>query len=231
MTQDQLKSLYTDLLSGRFSFISAGEHKIHDIYALVKSEYPDFRDDSYLCSQNCQNGHNRPEWQHRVRAALEFLKRRLQVVKKGGHGRWIFHESQWAAAEVLASDFRRPSNRRIETKVSRVVRTTALAMRIKRLYEHRCQICDLPIELPDGSNYAEAHHLKPLGTPHDGPDSADNIIVLCPNHHALCDLGAISLDLSTLSSHKDHAISSEFVAYHNNTICARWAHNEDELER
>lgn len=227
MAQEQLKSLYTDLLRRQFNFVSSGEHKIYDVYALVKAEYPNLCDDSYLCSQNCQNGHNRPEWQHRVRAALEFLKRRLQVVRKGDHGRWIFHESPWTETELLASDSRRPSNRRIETKVSRVVRTTALALRIKKLYEYRCQICDLRIELPDGSNYAEAHHIKPLGAPHDGPDSADNIVVLCPNHHAMCDLGAISLELSTLRSHRDHAISAEFVAYHNNAICARWTPNDD----
>jgi len=32
------------------------------------------------------------------------------------------------------------------------------------------------------------HHLRPLGHPHDGPDNESNMLVWCPNHHALFDL-------------------------------------------
>ena len=93
-----------------------------------------------------------------------------------------------------------------------------LARRIKDLHGHRCQICGLAIELPDGSLYAEAHHIQPLGAPHDGPDIAGNIIILCPNHHAMCDYGVIALDLAQLRTDADHHIAAEYVDYHNTVV-------------
>lgn len=62
----------------------------------------------------------------------------------------------------------------------RILRDTKLARQIKLLNYHRCQLCDNLIVLTDGKNYSEAHHIKPLGRPHYGPDIAGNIIVLCP---------------------------------------------------
>jgi hypothetical protein len=29
----------------------------------------------------------------------------------------------------------------------------------------------------------EAAHIRPLGAPHNGPDTWDNTLCLCPNHH------------------------------------------------
>ena len=80
------------------------------------------------------------------------------------------------------------------------------------------QLCGFTIALPDGSRYAEAHHIQPLGAPHHGPDVAGNIIVVCPNHHAMCDYGTIALDLADLKSHPDHHIDARFIDYHNSTI-------------
>jgi predicted restriction endonuclease len=42
--------------------------------------------------------------------------------------------------------------------------------------------------------YAEAAHIRPLGTPHNGPDAPSNMIVLCPNHHLQFDRGVISIE-------------------------------------
>lgn len=118
---------------------------------------------------------------------------------------------------MVANDLDAPSPERAETTTFRILRDTALARRIKELHRHQCQIGGLAIELPNGSRYAEAHHIQPLGTPHDGPDIAANIIVLCPNHHAMCDYGvvALDLDLEQLQSHQEHSIGSEFIDYHN----------------
>ena len=78
------------------------------------------------------------------------------------------------------------------------LRNTLLAIDMKQRYEHTCQLCNSPLWISDGRRYAEAHHIRPLGTPHDGPDSPGNIIVLCPNHHVMFDRGALSLDPRTL---------------------------------
>jgi predicted restriction endonuclease len=62
------------------------------------------------------------------------------------------------------------------------------------LHEYRCQICGKRIALPDGGFYAEAHHIRPLGSPHNGPDHVGNILCVCPNHHVALDYLCLRLD-------------------------------------
>lgn len=107
---------------------------------------------------------------------------------------------------------------RIETKIQRIIRDTALSKKVKALHNYKCQLCGTTIELPDGQRYAEAHHIKPLGSPHDGPDIMGNLICLCPNHHAMLDYGALRLELSSIRKVAGHEIAFEYLAYHNNTI-------------
>ncbi|HEX8320481.1 HNH endonuclease [Longimicrobium sp.] len=101
---------------------------------------------------------------------------------------------------------------------SRIVRDSRLARALKELHGNRCQICGDTLLLPDGTKYSEAHHIRPLGQPHNGPDVAANLLVVCPNHHALCDLGGITLDLSMLCHHPGHVISDDSVTYHNSVV-------------
>lgn len=107
--------------------------------------------------------------------------------------------------------------KRVELKSYRVLRDTELARQLKLLYRDRCQICNIALELAPGRTYSEAHHIIPLGK-HKGPDTPGNIIVLCPNHHALCDYGAIRLDMKKLRVMSGHAISPESVDYHNERL-------------
>jgi putative restriction endonuclease len=88
---------------------------------------------------------------------------------------------------------------RKETTILRIVRDTKQAQRIKELYDYCCQVCGVRLEGTAGP-YAEAAHIKPLGIPHNGSDSIDNLLCLCPNHHVLFDYGAFSVanDLSLL---------------------------------
>jgi hypothetical protein len=108
--------------------------------------------------------------------------------------------------------------RRSRVEAYRILRDTTLARSIKAFHENQCQICGTALPLADGSAYAEAHHIKPLGKPYNGPDTEGNILVLCPNHHALCDLGAIQIVLGDLRSHPEHRIDREFIDYHNEYI-------------
>jgi len=110
---------------------------------------------------------------------------------------------------------------RIETTIYRILRDTNLAKRVKHLNRYECQICGHSIVLSDGSRYAEAHHIKPLGHPHNGPDVLGNIICVCPNHHAELDYGARELVLSKLGTTEDHKIEVEYVTYHNLEIYAK----------
>ena len=97
----------------------------------------------------------------------------------------------------------------------RILRDTALARWLKHIYGYECQICGMTIELFNGDRYAEVHHIQPLGAPHNGPDILENMLVLCPNHHAMCDLGAIRLSLKELQVSKNHPVSQERLQYYN----------------
>lgn len=111
--------------------------------------------------------------------------------------------------------------RRQQRWVSRIVRDTSQARKIKALYENRCQICGTSLLCPAGT-YSEAAHIRPLGTPHDGPDTAENILCLCPNHHVLFDFGAVSVaddlalvgEAGKLTVHRKHSISRVHLRYH-----------------
>ena len=85
-----------------------------------------------------------------------------------------------------------PIERR-QTMISRIVRDTAQTRRVKVLYDYACQMCGIRLEGSAGP-YAEAAHVRPLGAPHNGPDTLDNILCLCPNHHALFDYGGVAVD-------------------------------------
>jgi hypothetical protein len=106
---------------------------------------------------------------------------------------------------------------RVGVTTLRIIRDTRLSITVKELHEYKCQICGHSLEFPDGKRYAEAHHIKPLGIPHNGPDCIENIICVCPNHHAELDYGMIRLGTSALVSHK-HRIGVEYIDYHNKNI-------------
>ncbi len=93
---------------------------------------------------------------------------------------------------LSAVDLEEPPNK-YKTVVDRIIRDTSLIRELKVIYQDKCQICEKKIKLKD-KNYSEGHHLQPLGGIHDGLDIKENIIILCPNHHAEFDYGAIAIN-------------------------------------
>lgn len=110
---------------------------------------------------------------------------------------------------------------RHETTTLRIIRDTQQARRVKELYDYHCQVCDIRLEGSAGP-YAEAAHIRPLGTPHNGPDTIDNLLCLCPNHHVLFDYGgfAIANDFSLvgiegkLMRKAEHQLNVDYILYH-----------------
>lgn len=102
-------------------------------------------------------------------------------------------------AEVIACDnfdFQKPT-RKITSIFQRVIRDSAVGKTLKNLYEYNCQVCGCTIETQSGKRYAEVHHLRPVGKPHNGKDGKPNTIVVCPQHHAMFDLGVIAINPTT----------------------------------
>ncbi|RUO71651.1 HNH endonuclease [Idiomarina ramblicola] len=118
--------------------------------------------------------------------------------------------------DLIPSDLKVPDREDITT--SRVIRDTFLSSKIKALHSYKCQLCGIALNMPEGKKYAEAHHIQPLGKPHNGPDIIENMICLCPNHHAMLDYGAIKIDPKQIRLADDHEISHCFISYHNDFI-------------
>jgi putative restriction endonuclease len=105
--------------------------------------------------------------------------------------------------------------------VSRVIRDTKMSRKLKLRYDYTCQVCSTRL-VGSGIPYAEAAHIRPLGSPHDGPDTYENLICLCPNHHILFDIGGFTIadDLSLvgidgeLHMHPTHTLNGAHVKYH-----------------
>lgn len=138
-----------------------------------------------------------------------------------------------ADRQEVSQDLASPDPNRVETTRSRVIRNTDLTHDMKQMYDHKCQICGASREGPNGKPYAEAHHIKPLGRPHEGPDEPENILVLCPNHHTDFDYGRLTVDPKTYRvSHAHegaidgtklyiadpHGLSDDYIIYHNKVI-------------
>ncbi len=103
-------------------------------------------------------------------------------------------------------------------QIERIIRDTKVSRWVKYVHECHCQICGTSLELKSGQLYAEAHHIKPLGNVHHGPDVIENILCVCPNHHVLLDYGAISIDKIHLLQVEGHEIRDEYINYHNSVI-------------
>ena len=111
---------------------------------------------------------------------------------------------------------------KVESYTTRVIRDTLVSETVKELHQHFCQTCSTRIERPGGA-YAQAAYIRPLGRPHNGPDTVDNILCLCPNCHMLFDgwafaieddgtlIGALS---GTLNEVEAHTINREYLDYH-----------------
>jgi predicted HNH restriction endonuclease len=130
----------------------------------------------------------------------------------------VLIEAFFSQPQVLdtpkASDINDPPEAtRIETTVYRILRDTALSREVKIAQQFKCQLCAKTIQLRDGSFYAEAHHVKPLGRPYNGPDTKDNIICVCPVCHVLLDYKVIRLDQFQIPN-----VLSAYIDYHNNEI-------------
>ncbi|NMF88262.1 HNH endonuclease [Aromatoleum petrolei] len=109
------------------------------------------------------------------------------------------------------------SPERVTQNTYRVLRDTELARKIKFLHKDVCQLCETRINL-NGKTYSEAHHIKPLGTPHFGPDIPENIIVVCPNCHVALDYFVAPLEPEKFKAVAGHVVGSEFIAYHNRHV-------------
>lgn len=107
---------------------------------------------------------------------------------------------------------------RYRVEVNQIIRNIRWAKRIKRLCENRCQICGERIQIGEDEYYSEAHHIQPIGEPHNGPDDINNMLCVCPNHHVMLDYGVIFLEIANLKFLDKNPVAQDFINYHNQNI-------------
>lgn len=175
-------------------------------------------------------------------AAVPFLQKALQLPVDIDEGRVYLPDDFSVDASLTSSgygtnqspDFEEgaadlPPPKRVTTEVSRVIRNTVIGKELKQLYEYRCQVCGQQQQQRGGEPYAEAHHIHPLGATPPGPDAEENLLVLCPNHHADFDYGVIEVDPAshtirhsydsavdgtTLTVTAEHPLADEYLEHH-----------------
>jgi putative restriction endonuclease len=122
--------------------------------------------------------------------------------------------------ESSAGDEHKPARR--ESIVSRVIRNTRIGREVKLLYDNRCQVCQTQVMTPAGP-YAECCHIRPLGAPHNGPDTPENVLCLCPNCHVAFDSFGFTISDDLTTSHRPtkrltvspkHDLSAAYLRYH-----------------
>ncbi len=129
-----------------------------------------------------------------------------------------------ATAEIGESILTPPE--RVQITTTRVARDTTEVRRLKTLYDYRCQVCGERIEYGPQLFYAQVHHIRPLGGQHQGIDKHDNMLVVCPTHHAMFDLGVpFFWNYNTIQIYNNvikltimHQIEPKNVDYHNDKI-------------
>ena len=130
---------------------------------------------------------------------------------------------------IKAASVKKPP-KKIKMEVTRVIRDTTRTKKMKKLYKNKCQICGISI----ADIYSEVHHVWGLGEkPIGGDDDYDNMLVLCPNHHAIFDIGLVKfsttrknilLDLkgneleNKISFRKNHSLAPKNIEYHNERV-------------
>ncbi|NOY87643.1 MAG: HNH endonuclease [Deltaproteobacteria bacterium] len=145
---------------------------------------------------------------------------------------WRYRLVKITASDVLSSQasgaqppYGQTQPKRTSIYTTRIIRNSETGNSIKALYNHTCQISGTRLQTPTGP-YAESCHIKPLGRPHSGPDTVNNILCLSPNIHVLFDFGAIAIsdDLrilgmdSQFTVRPEHHLSEESIVYHREHI-------------
>ncbi len=92
------------------------------------------------------------------------------------------HTQQSAIDDLNADDVGNPNPERKQATGSFFIRNIKVRLAVLSRADGKCEFCGEPGFLRwDDTRYIEAHHI--IGLAKQGPDTLDNVIALCPNHH------------------------------------------------
>lgn len=117
-------------------------------------------------------------------------------------------------------------------EVAAQIRNPTNIRELKALYANECAFCK--VQTIGGLNpttfYSEAAHIKPVGEPHNGPDTKENMILLCSDHHLQFDRGLHSIRIHDKKLYVQSKIPSSPIDGNEVTILAPHALRADCIE-
>ena len=174
---------------------------------------------------------NGPEKGYRY-DGLYYVTRVERVIGKRGFYICRFHLESEISVESLEDKLRetlKPTYERVEhisSNITRLKRNVKIAEKVKEIYDYKCQVCNEYLATPTGG-IAVGAHIKGLGRPYHGPDVLENMLCLCPNHHAQFDSFAFYINPENyeitglddyqgevITTSKRHKIEKSFLEYH-----------------
>ena len=103
--------------------------------------------------------------------------------------------------DIILKEFEQRNSQEVPEVISRKIqiikRNQTLVNKIKQKFNGKCQICGFTFKKKNGDNYSEVAHIKPISSKVAGIDIPSNMIVLCPNHHKMLDLGNLEIISNT----------------------------------
>lgn len=191
MVPPQLADLYGKLMASKFRFMPPGTHHLHDIHREVKDHFPELCDDAVLCVQTCTEGTDGPEWQHRVRAALQAQKSSSGAVVKGKqYGYWTFNAGPVSYPDEVGAGTEYREGAVTRVTVNAYERNPAARRACIEHYGTSCCICGFDFGMaygPEVEGFIHVHHLcllSGLGGEYVVDPIAD-LRPVCPNCHAV----------------------------------------------
>lgn len=175
---------HRDLLQIRYSAKSSIAQKLQELFAYSKKQIAARREQETNCPVS---GGDESQKEHiaiystHISGTLLFDCMKIQEFHEEGNALKEFGET---VAEGILDGRDETAEMLIKTKACKIRKLSrAIADRLKTAYGYRCQICGQYIGEPYGSNLIHAHHIDYFVNSLN--NNADNIMIICPNHHAI----------------------------------------------
>ena len=175
---------HRDLLQIRYSAKSAVAQKLQEIFTYSKEQIAlqrQYRENGKLPNIDEANQEHIAIYSTQIAGTLLFDCMQIREFQEESNALKELGES---VAEGVLDGRDDTAGILIRTKFCKIRKLSrAIADDLKAVYGYRCQICGQYIGEPYGSHLIHAHHIHYFV--HSLNNNANNIMIVCPNHHAI----------------------------------------------